>query len=381
MCRTGAAGGAGLSDPGRCPVRVLAALSGGVDSAVAAARAADAGHEVVAVHMALHGEGPAQRCGYSGCCTPEDARDAGRTADVLGIPFYVWDLSERFQRDVIDDFLSGYAAGITPNPCIRCNEHVKFSALLERALALGFDAVCTGHYAQVLPDPRTGRPALHRAVDRGKDQSYVLAVLDPRRLRQVLFPLGHTLKRRVREEAAGRGLRVADKPDSHDICFIQDGDTRTWLAERIGRRPGPVLDVHGEQIGQHDGAYAFTIGQRRGLRLGNPARDGARRYVLAVDLSENTVTVGPESHLERVTLTGTEPTWCGPAPRPGGRIGAQIRAHGAELPGTVRVEPARVTVQLDRPVRGAAPGQTMVLYDGTRVLGASTLVPQETDVP
>ncbi|MDQ1294403.1 MAG: tRNA-uridine 2-sulfurtransferase [Actinomycetota bacterium] len=320
-----------------------------------------------------------QRCGSSGCCTPEDARDAGRTADLLGIPFYVWDLSERFQRDVIDDFLSGYAAGVTPNPCIRCNEHVKFSALLERALALGFDAVCTGHYARTATDPQTGLSTLHRAADQAKDQSYVLAVLDPERLSQVLFPLGDTTKSQVRREATERGLLVAEKPDSYDICFIEDGDTRAWLAARLGHRPGPVLDVHGEQIGQHDGAYAFTIGQRRGLRLGNPAADGSRRYVLAVDLPRNTVTVGPESHLDRRTLTGTAPSWCAPVPSPGARIGAQIRAHGSESPGTVEVSQGHVTVHLDRPVRGAAPGQTLVLYHGTQVLGASTLVLPGTD--
>jgi tRNA-uridine 2-sulfurtransferase len=354
-------------------VRVLAALSGGVDSAVAAARAVDAGHEVAAVHMALSRRTSVQRCGSSGCCTPEDARDAGRTADLLGIPFYVWDLSERFQRDVIDDFLSGYAAGITPNPCIRCNEHVKFSALLERALALGFDAVCTGHYARTATDPQTCLSTLHRAVDQLKDQSYVLAVLDPERLSQVLFPIGDTLKSQVRLEATERGLLVSEKPDSHDICFIEDGDTRAWLAARLGHRPGPVLDLQGEQIGQHEGAYGFTIGQRRGLRLGSPAPDGSRRYVLAVDLSGNTVTVGPGSHLERCTLIGTDPNWCAPVPPSGARIGAQIRAHGNEMPGTADISEGQVTVHLDRPVRGAAPGQTLVLYHGTQVLGASTL--------
>src|SRR5882724_3540906 len=194
-------------------LRVLAAMSGGVDSAVAAARAADAGHEVTGVHLALSSNPQSYRSGARGCCTVEDARDARRAADVIGIPFYVWDMAERFDRDVVADFVADYAAGRTPNPCLRCNEKIKFAALLDKALALGFDAVCTGHYARL--DQTGDGPVLRRAVDPGKDQSYVLAVLTADQLRHALFPVGDTPKARIRAEAAEGGLAVAEKPDSH----------------------------------------------------------------------------------------------------------------------------------------------------------------------
>ena len=238
-------------------MRVIAALSGGVDSAVAAARAVDAGHEVVGVHLALSRERTATGA-TKGCCSVADAHDARRVADMLDIPYYVWDLSEDFARDVMDDFLDAYRAGLTPNPCLRCNETIKFAAVLDRALALGFEAVCTGHYARILAGPYG--PELHRAVDPAKDQSYVLSVLTPDQIAATVLPLGDSLKSQVRAEAAERGLRVADKPDSHDICFIPDGDTGGWLRDHLGEAPGDIVDVEtGDVIGQHSGAYAFTI--------------------------------------------------------------------------------------------------------------------------
>src|SRR5580658_5697929 len=236
-------------------LHVLAAMSGGVDSAVAAARAADAGHEVTGVHLALSANPQSYRTGARGCCTVEDARDARRAADVIGIPFYVWDLAERFRQDVVDDFVAEYAAGRTPNPCLRCNEKIKFEAVLDRALALGFDAVCTGHYAQI--DTASG--ALQRAADPGKDQSYVLAVLNKDQIAHAMFPLGDTPKSEVREEARVRGLLVADKPDSHDVCFIADGDTRGFLSRKLGAEPGAIIDTDGTVLGTHEGAYGFTI--------------------------------------------------------------------------------------------------------------------------
>ena len=230
---------------------LLAALSGGVDSAVAAALAVEAGHDVTGVHLALS-EAPATlRSGSRGCCSKEDARDAARVADVLGIPFYVWDLAERFRADVVDDFVAEYAAGRTPNPCLRCNERIKFAAVLDRALALGFDAVVTGHHA------RLADGELRRSVDLAKDQSYVLAVLTPQQLAGTVLPLGDLTKDEVRALAAARGLGVADKPDSHDVCFIADGDTAGFLRDRLGAQPGPVVDaLTGAVIGRHDGAYA-----------------------------------------------------------------------------------------------------------------------------
>ncbi|MCW2490900.1 MAG: tRNA 2-thiouridine(34) synthase MnmA, partial [Frankiales bacterium] len=217
-------------------MKVLAAMSGGVDSAVAAARAVDAGWDVTGVHLALSRQPATLRTGSRGCCSLEDSHDARRAADVLGIPFYIWDFAERFQADVIDDFVAEYEIGHTPNPCLRCNEKIKFEALLDRALALGFDAVVTGHHAKLIDGQ------LHRSVDEGKDQSYVLAVLRPDQLAHAVFPLGDSTKQQVRAEATRRGLSEADKPDSHDICFISDGDTQGFLRNQLGERPGQIVD-------------------------------------------------------------------------------------------------------------------------------------------
>src|SRR6266700_7705020 len=286
-------------------LRVLAAMSGGVDSATAAARAVDAGHEVTGVHLALSSNPSSYRTGARGCCTLEDARDARRVADVIGIPFYVWDMAERFDRDVVQDFVAQYATGRTPNPCLRCNEKIKFAAVLDKARALGFDVVCTGHHARL----RGG--ALHRSVDAGKDQSYVLAVLTRDQLAHAIFPLGAITKAEVRAEAARRGLAVADKPDSHDVCFIADGDTRGFLARHLGQAPGQIVDAAGAVVGEHDGAYAFTVGQRRGLRVGTPASDGKPRYVLDIEPVTRTVTVGPAEDLDVTEITATRPVWTG----------------------------------------------------------------------
>ena len=216
-------------------------MSGGVDSAVAAARAAAAGHEVTGVHLALSANPRSYRTGARGCCTLEDARDARRAADVIGIPFYVWDMAERFAADVVDDFVAEYARGNTPNPCLRCNEKIKFAAVLDRAVALGFDAVCTGHHARLEPaGPGGVRRGLARAASTWPRTSPTCsAVLTGEQLSRAMFPLGDSTKAQVRAEAASAGLAVADKPDSHDICFIADGDTRGFLPAGSARRPGP----------------------------------------------------------------------------------------------------------------------------------------------
>jgi tRNA-specific 2-thiouridylase len=359
-------------------VRVVAAMSGGVDSAVAAARAAEAGHDVTGIHLALSRNPASYRSGARGCCTIEDANDARRAADVIGIPFYVWDLSDRFHDDVVEDFMDEYAAGRTPNPCLRCNEKIKFAAVLERALALGYDAVATGHYAR-LRDGADGMVEMHRAVDDGKDQSYVLGVLDQRQLAHSLFPLGGSTKTEVRAEAARRGLLVADKPDSHDICFVADGDNAGWLREKLGDRApnhgGPIVDADsGEELGRHDGTYGFTIGQRKGLRLGRPAPDGKPRFVLDIEPVSGTVTVGGRDRLAVRRLSGIKPRWCGTVPTVvHGTV--QLRAHGAEVPATVSVSGsgAEVSVELHEPAFGIAPGQAAVVYDGTRVVGSATI--------
>jgi tRNA-specific 2-thiouridylase len=355
-------------------MRVLAALSGGVDSAVAAARAVD---EVVGVHMALSRSRAQMRTGSRGCCSIEDAGDARRAADVLGIPYYVWDMSERFEETVVADFLAEYQRGRTPNPCVRCNEHIKFDALLDKALALGFDAVCTGHYARAGVDA-AGRPTLSRAADLAKDQSYVLAVMGPERLARALFPLGDVAsKDEVRAEAAARGLGVSTKPDSYDICFVADGDTRGFLRDRLGARPGEIVDADGTVLGEHEGAYGFTIGQRKGLHLGRPAPDGRPRYVLALEPVSNRVVVGGAEALAVDRLTATAPVWFGEPPAGWVDCVAQVRAHGEPVPVRARAVDGVLHVEVrGGDLRGVAAGQSVVLYggaDGTAVLGQATV--------
>jgi tRNA-specific 2-thiouridylase len=369
-------------------MKVLAAMSGGVDSAVAAARAVEAGHDVTGIHLALSRNPASYRSGARGCCTIEDSNDARRAADVIGIPFYVWDLSERFHEDVVEDFMDEYAAGRTPNPCLRCNEKIKFAAVLDRALALGFDAVATGHYAQLRTGPASegGLIEMHRALDHGKDQSYVLGVLDQHQLAHSLFPLGDTTKDVIRQEAAERGLLVADKPDSHDICFVADGDNAGWLKEKLGDRApnhgGPIVDdATGEELGRHAGTYGFTIGQRKGLRIGTPAPDGRPRFVLDIEPVSGTVTVGPRERLAVHRLSGIKPRWCGTVPR---RLEGtvQLRAHGGEHRAVVATvagpdgpdgPDGTVEIELLDPAYGIAPGQAAVIYDGSRVVGSTTI--------
>jgi tRNA-specific 2-thiouridylase len=272
---------------------------------------------------------------------------------------------------VVQDFVAEYAAGRTPNPCLRCNEKIKFAAVLDRALALGFDAVCTGHYARI----RDG--VLHRAADSGKDQSYVLAVLTSAQIGHAMFPLGDTPKAEVREEAARRGLAVAGKPDSHDVCFIADGDTRGFLARQLGRAPGQIVDQSGAVLGEHDGAYAFTVGQRRGLRVGTPAGDGKPRYVLDIEPVTRTVTVGPAEGLDVTEITATRPIWTGRDPEtPPGEPRdclVQLRAHGEVHACTAWLEDDAIRIRLHHPARGVAKGQAAVLYAGDAVLGSATI--------
>ena len=289
---------------------------------------------------------------------------------MIGIPFYVWDLAERFAADVIDDFVAEYAAGRTPNPCVRCNERIKFAAVLDR----GAGARLRRRRDRPLRPARieAGRPVLRRSVDLGKDQSYVLGTLQPEQLSRAIFPLGDITKERVRAEAHERGLLVADKPDSHDICFIADGDTAGFLRERLGAQPGPIVDdATGDVLGEHDGAYAFTVGQRRGLRLGRPAADGQPRYVLGIEPVSRTVRVGPAAALDVVGLSATDMTYTGPTVE----CEVQLRAHGAVLPATVESGIGRDgRRRARRAARGVAAGQAVVLYDGDRVLGGGRIV-------
>ncbi|WP_112262004.1 tRNA 2-thiouridine(34) synthase MnmA [Lentzea terrae] len=356
-------------------MKVLAAMSGGVDSAVAAARAVEAGHDVTGVHLALSAKPGTLRTGARGCCTIEDAHDARRAADLMGIPFYVWDFAERFTEEVVEDFVAEYAAGRTPNPCLRCNERIKFEALLDKAIALGFDAVCTGHYARLeLVD---GRPELRRAADLGKDQSYVLASLTSDQLAHAMFPLGDTVKDDVRVEAAARGLSVAKKPDSHDICFIPDGDTQKFLAGRMETRPGLLIDDEtGAVLGRHAGVHEFTVGQRKGLGIDGPAPDGRPRYVLSLEPVSGNVRVGSA---EKLAVTGISASAAVAHVELDGPVEcvAQVRAHGGTAPAVAELVDGVLQVQLREPLKGVAPGQAVAIYRedaaGDLVLASATI--------
>ena len=315
------------------------------------------------MHLALSPDRQTLRSGARGCCSVEDAHDARRVADELGIPFYVWDLADRFRDDVVDDFVAEYAAGRTPNPCLRCNEKIKFTAVLDRARALGFDAVVTGHHA------RLSGGVLRRSVDAAKDQSYVLGVLTPEQLAAAMFPLGSMTKERVREIATERGFAVATKPDSHDICFIPDGDTRGFLARQLGALPGPVVDAAtGATVGEHDGAYGFTVGQRRGL--GIAVGDQRPRYVLGIEPVSRTVTVGTAELAGVATVRTGRPTWTGPAPDLPFTAQVQRRAHAAPVGCRVSADgDGGLRIELGEEQRGVAPGQSAVLYEPDPELG------------
>ncbi|MBA2316951.1 MAG: tRNA 2-thiouridine(34) synthase MnmA [Euzebyales bacterium] len=365
-------------------MRVLVAMSGGVDSSAAAALLVDAGHDVTGVHLKMaaapsglpgtgRGEAGAERSRGAGtgkgCCTLDDARDARRVADVLGIPFYVWDLAQPFQERVVDDFVAEYAAGRTPNPCIRCNERVKYTALLARARAVGFDALATGHHVR-LDQAAAGRYRMRRAADPGKDQTYVLYMASQDQLAHTLWPAGEHPKPELRAYAAERGLGTASKPDSHDICFIPSGDLGTFLRPRLGAREGTFVGPDGRVLGDHDGAYRYTVGQRRGLGLAGFEQP---LYVTAVD--GETVHVGHREDLEAPALIADGVTWVAGDPPKAAALGAQVRYRGRPLPaelsdlGGGRV---RVAFTAERPV-GVAPGQAVVLYDGDECLGGATI--------
>lgn len=369
-------------------MKVVVGLSGGVDSAVAAARLRDEGHDVLGVHLELTprlaGTASLDSTTLSDSTIPSAAAEgAAQVADALQVPLEVWDLREDFEREVVGPFVAEYRAGRTPNPCLRCNERIKFAALIRAALARGYDAVGSGHYARLRHRP--GAPAdeppeLHRGLDSTKDQSYVLAVLGPDLLARCRFPLGDSTKTQVRAEAAARGLPVAAQRDSFDVCFIPDRDVRGFLASRAEIDPGPIRDLEGQVVGQHPGALGFTVGQRKGLALRRPAPDGRPRYVVAVHPQDNTLVVGPPEALLKSRLTGLRVCWCGPPARPGQHVGVQVRAHGEELPARIVQAPEQagaggvpLVVELERPARAVACGQTMVLYDGTRVVGSATI--------
>jgi len=341
-------------------------MSGGVDSSVAACLLQEQGHDVIGLFMRLGLARLDPVTQVRTCCSLADAEDARSVADQLGIPFHVLNFKEDFDR-VIDQFCSEYLAGRTPNPCIRCNQELKFGKLLRFASTIPADAVATGHYVRL--ETAGGRRQLRRGVDERKDQSYVLFSLDQAQLAAARFPLGGLTKGEVRAIAKQRGLRTQDKAESQDICFVPDGDYRTLLRERVGDRimPGPIVDRGGQVVGEHAGAALFTVGQRRGLRLAA----GVPRYVLGVDAARNTVVVGGDDELWQRALLATDLNWIAieklTAPM---RVEAKIRYQHAAAAALIEpVDGGRVRLTFDEPQRAITPGQACVFYDGDVVVG------------
>ncbi len=352
------------------PERVLVAMSGGVDSAVAAALLHQQGYDVVGVTLRLYTEADdAALSSGRTCCGIEDIGDARAAAQAIGIPHYVLNMEREFERDVLDAFVDAYAQGRTPNPCLNCNQYVKFDTLLQRAIAMGCDRLATGHYARIERDGDVHR--LHRSVDEAKDQSYVLYTLGQDALGRTLFPLGDMTKSQTREVARSAGLPLAEKPDSVDICFVPGGDYREVLAQRgVQTAPGAIERVDGSTAGTHQGVASYTVGQRRGLGLA----EGERRFVTDIDAKRNVIVIGGEGDLYRRRVQAIEPHWVLDAPEPGEVLSARIRYHAQEAAARVtEVQDAGFTVEFDAPVRAPAPGQAIVLYRGTEVVGGGVI--------
>jgi tRNA-specific 2-thiouridylase len=345
---------------------IVVALSGGVDSATVAGLLVEQGHRVVGVSMRLYDARGTAASSGGRCCGPRDLEDARRVCAHLDIPFYVANYEAEFRARVVDDFVGAYASGRTPNPCVRCNQHIKFTPLLRRARALGATALATGHYARIVDGP-DGAPALARARDAAKDQSYFLFNMPRAALGAVRFPLGELTKDEVRAHARRLALPVADKPESQEICFVPDGDYAAFVAARAPASGGEVVDESGRVVGAHDGVHRFTVGQRRGLGVAA----GAPRYVVGVDALTRRVTVGPPEALDRRTIALDEVQWPAYAPTAPLRAAVQIRYR--HRPGSAWVRPlddgARAEVTFDAPERAPAPGQAAVFYDGDRVVG------------
>jgi tRNA-uridine 2-sulfurtransferase len=352
---------------------VLVAMSGGVDSSVAAALLVEQGHRVVGVTMKTfcysENEGPSQSC-----CGLEGIMDAKSVADRLGIPHYVFDVERDFTRDVIDDFVSEYAAGRTPNPCVRCNGNTKFRDLLKRGKMLGCDAIATGHYARMGVDTG-GNPVLLRGVDHNKDQAYFLWSLPPELLPQLMFPLGELTKPEVREHARALGLTTAEKPESQEICFVPTGNYVDVLESRLepghpALAPGAIVNREGETVGQHEGFARYTVGQRKGIGGGR----GQRLYVLGSRPERGEVVVGSWDDLHQDEVRVAELNWLASKPEVGTRVSVQIRHRATPAAGRVqRVEGESLVLSLDEPQRAVAPGQSAVIFDGEMVLGGGRI--------
>lgn len=341
--------------------RVVVAMSGGVDSSLAAALLVEAGYDVVGVSMRLWAG-----ASESGCCSLDDFLDARLVAERLGIPFYVMDFSDEFGRAVVDDFVAEYRRGRTPNPCARCNQYVKFAGFWDRARELGASRIATGHYARVAEIEGGG--ALLAGLDPDKDQSYFLFGVDRAVLARTLFPVGGLHKAGVRAEAERRGLPVARKPDSQEVCFVPRGGYAAFVEERVSTVPlrdGSLIDADGAVLGAHGGVHRFTVGQRRGLGVSG----GAPRYVAAIEADGN-VRLGDAAAVVSAGLTAAAPNWLARPPLPGTRVAVKIRSRFAATPARVlRADASGFAVTADAGLRAVTPGQAAVLYDGERVLG------------
>lgn len=352
--------------------RVVVAMSGGVDSSVAAALLVAQGYDVTGIMMRLWSEpgsgpaGPANRC-----CTPDQMSDARRVADRLGIPFYVIDVQERFRQTIVQFFIDEHEAGRTPNPCVECNRQIRFDHLLQHALALGADYLATGHYARV----RAGAAGyqLLQGLDAHKDQSYVLHTLNQAQLAHVLFPIGEYTKEQVRQLAREHGLKVAAKPESQDLCFLKDGDYRRFLREYslTVQQPGPIVTEEGRTLGQHEGLAFYTIGQRKGLGIAAPEP----LFVLGKDAARNALIVGPRERLGQQDVVVRGVNWIAGA-SPVSPIAAQVKIRYKAEPAAATVTPdgsGGAGVRLDEPVYGVTPGQAAVFYSGEVCLGGGLI--------
>ncbi len=363
--------------PMAAPESILVALSGGVDSATAAGLLVEAGHRVVGVTMRLYDASGTVASSGGRCCGPRDIEDARRVAAHLGIPYHVADHVADFQRTVVDDFVSEYLAGHTPNPCVKCNEHIKFGPLLRRARALGLDALATGHYA------RLDGTRLLRAVDARKDQSYFLFAMPAEERARVRFPLGGMTKDEVRAHAARLGLPNAAKPESQEICFVPDGDHAAFVERHAAIAPaaGEIVDDHGDKIGDHAGVHRFTVGQRRGIGLGGK---GEPQYVIAVDALRRKVTVGPRALLRREQIRVEDVRWIGPRPDGAFAAGVQVRHRAKPVPARIAPDARDATVIFDesRPTaRTARPARRPSSTTATPSSAAGTGSPGASEGP
>jgi tRNA-specific 2-thiouridylase len=343
-------------------------MSGGVDSSVAAALLADAGHEVIGLSMQLYDQRHGDS-GYGSCCSLDDLHDAGRVARRLNIPHYIVNFEREFQETVVSNFVSEYVAGRTPIPCAHCNSDLKFATLLDRSMAYGAEVVATGHYARIGIDTETGRRVLRRGLDATKDQSYFLFSLTQDQLSGASFPVGNLTKDAVRDVARRLGLPVAEKPDSQEICFVPNGDYAAFIERRTGdlAAGGAIVNQSGNVLGHHRGVHRFTVGQRKGLGIAAPEP----MYVLQLRPAEKTVVVGPRPELERTSLTASAVNWiAGAPPAEPLRVTAQIRHRHQPAAGTVRpLDDNRASLEFDAPVMAITPGQAVVFYDRDVVLG------------